>query len=218
MRTRLGCLSHKSDSCSDFTAILPDKPNRALKWVVWLSCIPGYPQGWVSMGPFSSVSCWPDKAQDDTCRSFGSSFPTPACEWQEGIAWWHQVGTLIFLRNSMAISAWSCGWGSIFLYSICSSIWALSLEINIQSYSKTMLRFILSGFSTYSVLTLYSMMSQMSPYFNLTHLWKGHCCLHLKRWRIWGNSKSWPSFVFKTSAVPLPYHLDILKSQSYIPL
>ncbi|KAL1775106.1 regulator of G-protein signaling 8 isoform X1 [Sigmodon hispidus] len=31
MRTRLGCLSHKSDSCSDFTAILPDKPNRALK-------------------------------------------------------------------------------------------------------------------------------------------------------------------------------------------
>ncbi|KAH0503506.1 Regulator of G-protein signaling 8 [Microtus ochrogaster] len=30
MRTRLGCLSHKSDSCSDFTAILPDKPNRAL--------------------------------------------------------------------------------------------------------------------------------------------------------------------------------------------
>ncbi|CAM4603529.1 regulator of G-protein signaling 8 isoform X1 [Caretta caretta] len=31
MRTRLGCLSHKSDSCNDFTAILPDKPNRALK-------------------------------------------------------------------------------------------------------------------------------------------------------------------------------------------
>ncbi|XP_048338491.1 regulator of G-protein signaling 8 isoform X1 [Sphaerodactylus townsendi] len=31
MRTRLGCLSHKSDSCSDFTAILPDKSNRALK-------------------------------------------------------------------------------------------------------------------------------------------------------------------------------------------
>ncbi|XP_034265543.1 regulator of G-protein signaling 8 isoform X1 [Pantherophis guttatus] len=31
MRTRLGCLSHKSDSCSDFTAILPDKPTRALK-------------------------------------------------------------------------------------------------------------------------------------------------------------------------------------------
>uniref|UniRef100_A0A5F9C498 Regulator of G-protein signaling 8 n=1 Tax=Oryctolagus cuniculus TaxID=9986 RepID=A0A5F9C498_RABIT len=31
MRTRLGCLSHKSDSCSDFTAILPDKPSRALK-------------------------------------------------------------------------------------------------------------------------------------------------------------------------------------------
>ncbi|XP_010072656.1 PREDICTED: regulator of G-protein signaling 8 [Pterocles gutturalis] len=31
MRTRLGCLSHKSDSYSDFTAILPDKPNRALK-------------------------------------------------------------------------------------------------------------------------------------------------------------------------------------------
>ncbi|XP_053100977.1 regulator of G-protein signaling 8 isoform X4 [Hemicordylus capensis] len=31
MRTRLGCLSHKSDSCSDFTAILLDKPNRALK-------------------------------------------------------------------------------------------------------------------------------------------------------------------------------------------
>ncbi|XP_020840025.1 LOW QUALITY PROTEIN: regulator of G-protein signaling 8 [Phascolarctos cinereus] len=31
MRNRLGCLSHKSDSCSDFTAILPDKPNRALK-------------------------------------------------------------------------------------------------------------------------------------------------------------------------------------------
>uniref|UniRef100_A0A8D2J5I2 Regulator of G-protein signaling 8 n=1 Tax=Varanus komodoensis TaxID=61221 RepID=A0A8D2J5I2_VARKO len=30
MRTRLGCLSHKSDSCSDFTAILPDKPNRQL--------------------------------------------------------------------------------------------------------------------------------------------------------------------------------------------
>uniref|UniRef100_A0A8D0GDR4 Regulator of G-protein signaling 8 n=1 Tax=Sphenodon punctatus TaxID=8508 RepID=A0A8D0GDR4_SPHPU len=32
MRTRLGCLSHKSDSCSDFTAILPDKPNRALNF------------------------------------------------------------------------------------------------------------------------------------------------------------------------------------------
>uniref|UniRef100_A0A8C8YJ41 Regulator of G-protein signaling 8 n=1 Tax=Prolemur simus TaxID=1328070 RepID=A0A8C8YJ41_PROSS len=32
MRTRLGCLSHKSDSCSDFTAILPDKPNRALNY------------------------------------------------------------------------------------------------------------------------------------------------------------------------------------------
>ncbi|XP_074858928.1 regulator of G-protein signaling 8 [Carettochelys insculpta] len=31
MRTRLGCLSHKSDSCNDFTAILLDKPNRALK-------------------------------------------------------------------------------------------------------------------------------------------------------------------------------------------
>lgn len=31
MRTRLGCLSHKSDSYNDFTAILPDKPNRALK-------------------------------------------------------------------------------------------------------------------------------------------------------------------------------------------
>ncbi|XP_077188710.1 regulator of G-protein signaling 8 isoform X2 [Paroedura picta] len=31
MRTRLGCLSHKSDSCSDFTAILLDKPNRVLK-------------------------------------------------------------------------------------------------------------------------------------------------------------------------------------------
>ncbi|XP_026558993.1 regulator of G-protein signaling 8 [Pseudonaja textilis] len=31
MRTRLGCLSQKSDSCSDFTAILPDKPTRALK-------------------------------------------------------------------------------------------------------------------------------------------------------------------------------------------
>uniref|UniRef100_A0A8C3TR70 Regulator of G-protein signaling 8 n=1 Tax=Catharus ustulatus TaxID=91951 RepID=A0A8C3TR70_CATUS len=30
MRTRLGCLSHKSDSYNDFTAILPDKPNRAL--------------------------------------------------------------------------------------------------------------------------------------------------------------------------------------------
>uniref|UniRef100_A0A8C5S8C3 Regulator of G-protein signaling 8 n=1 Tax=Laticauda laticaudata TaxID=8630 RepID=A0A8C5S8C3_LATLA len=28
MRTRLGCLSQKSDSCSDFTAILPDKPTR----------------------------------------------------------------------------------------------------------------------------------------------------------------------------------------------
>uniref|UniRef100_A0A805QGD8 Regulator of G-protein signaling 8 n=1 Tax=Macaca fascicularis TaxID=9541 RepID=A0A805QGD8_MACFA len=33
MRTRLGCLSHKSDSCSDFTAILPDKPNRALNYL-----------------------------------------------------------------------------------------------------------------------------------------------------------------------------------------
>ncbi|XP_051480682.1 regulator of G-protein signaling 8 isoform X3 [Apus apus] len=31
MRTRLGCLAHKSDSYNDFTAILPDKPNRALK-------------------------------------------------------------------------------------------------------------------------------------------------------------------------------------------
>ncbi|XP_029474006.1 regulator of G-protein signaling 8 [Rhinatrema bivittatum] len=31
MRTRLACLSHKSDSCSDFTAVLPDKPSRALK-------------------------------------------------------------------------------------------------------------------------------------------------------------------------------------------
>ncbi|NXL47960.1 RGS8 protein, partial [Podilymbus podiceps] len=31
MRTRLGCLSHKSDSYNDFTAILPDKPNWALK-------------------------------------------------------------------------------------------------------------------------------------------------------------------------------------------
>uniref|UniRef100_A0A8C0J2C6 Regulator of G-protein signaling 8 n=1 Tax=Chelonoidis abingdonii TaxID=106734 RepID=A0A8C0J2C6_CHEAB len=32
MRTRLGCLSHKSDSYNDFTAILPDKPNRALNF------------------------------------------------------------------------------------------------------------------------------------------------------------------------------------------
>uniref|UniRef100_A0A8C4WJ85 Regulator of G-protein signaling 8 n=1 Tax=Gopherus evgoodei TaxID=1825980 RepID=A0A8C4WJ85_9SAUR len=31
MRTRLGCLSHKSDSYNDFTAILPDKPNRKPK-------------------------------------------------------------------------------------------------------------------------------------------------------------------------------------------
>ncbi|KAJ1172053.1 hypothetical protein NDU88_003905 [Pleurodeles waltl] len=31
MRTRLGCLSHKTDSCSDFSAILLEKPSRALK-------------------------------------------------------------------------------------------------------------------------------------------------------------------------------------------
>lgn len=58
MRTRLGCLSHKSDSCSDFTAILPDKPNRALKWVVWPSGVPvaqrGAPTVWPQNPFFSS--------------------------------------------------------------------------------------------------------------------------------------------------------------------
>uniref|UniRef100_A0A8C6Y372 Regulator of G-protein signaling 8 n=1 Tax=Naja naja TaxID=35670 RepID=A0A8C6Y372_NAJNA len=39
MRTRLGCLSQKSDSCSDFTAILPDKPTR-LYYFKWLLTFP----------------------------------------------------------------------------------------------------------------------------------------------------------------------------------
>uniref|UniRef100_A0A8C3BKP4 Regulator of G-protein signaling 8 n=1 Tax=Cairina moschata TaxID=8855 RepID=A0A8C3BKP4_CAIMO len=38
MRTRLGCLSHKSDSYNDFTAILPDKPNRALNHGLSVIC------------------------------------------------------------------------------------------------------------------------------------------------------------------------------------
>lgn len=67
MRTRLGCLSHKSDSCSDFTAILPDKPNRALKWVIWPHSIPGVPTMgcplWDYTASSSLVDGWTDESQ-----------------------------------------------------------------------------------------------------------------------------------------------------------
>lgn len=86
MRTRLGCLSHKSDSCSDFTAILPDKPNRALKWVVRPPARPGCPQlgahGW-AIEPV--LLQWVvDQMSQVTINSclLEAPFFIPECEWE----------------------------------------------------------------------------------------------------------------------------------------
>lgn len=86
MRTRLGCLSHKSDSCSDFTAILPDKPNRALKWVIGPHCIPRVSavgcSRWDYTTPSSLVDGWRDEPSDNNFQSLGGFFSIFEHEWK----------------------------------------------------------------------------------------------------------------------------------------
>lgn len=102
MRTRLGCLSHKSDSCSDFTAILPDKPNRALKWVIWPHCIPGASAVGCSRWDYATSSLldgWRDEPSDNNFLSHSGFFSIFEYEWKNVIFLFKAYGFKIQNRD-----------------------------------------------------------------------------------------------------------------------